>query len=192
MNITKLEQHEQAVDILLADHHTAESQVGIERGAMRDAINHLDATIEACEVVQTIAAETQARAHSAIAAVVSRCLTAVFDEPYTFKIDFERKRGKTEARLYFVRDGIEIDPLTAAGGGVVDVAAFALRLACILLHRPQLRPLMVLDEPFRFVSANYLPRVRDLIDGLADEFGVQFVIVSHLSELKDENTIYIE
>ena len=182
-----IEQYELKVDKLLADYRTAQSQVGIERDVMRDATNHLDAATEACDVVQGIAAEIQARAHSAIATVVSRCLTAVFDEPYEFCIDFERKRGKTEARLYFVRDGVEMDPLTACGGGVVDVAAFALRLACVLLHRPQLRPLLVLDEPMKFVSSDYIPRVRALIDGLADEFGVQFVIVTHIQGLLDDN-----
>ena len=125
--------------------------------------------------------------------MVSRCLAAVWNNPYEFKIDFERKRGKTEARLYLVRDGFEYDdPKNSVGGGVVDVAAFALRLACVLLHRPQLRPLLVLDESFKHLSSDKIPRVRAMIDGLADEFGVQFIIVSHLSGLQDDNTIYID
>jgi len=75
------------------------------------------------EIVQTVAQSIQQQIHTRIADVVSRCLSAVFDEPYEFRIIFEQKRGKTEARLIFVRDEQEIDPMTAAGGGVIDVAA---------------------------------------------------------------------
>lgn len=189
--MTTIEQYEHRVDSLLSDYRAARSSYDTDRAAYIDATERLDAVDEACTIVQHVAAEIQAQAHAAIAAVVSRCLTAVFDQPYTFKIDFERKRGKTEARLYFERDGIEVDPLTAAGGGVVDVAAFALRLACILMHRPQLRPVMVLDEPMKFVSADYIPRVRELIDGLAREFGTQFIIVSHVEGLLDDETVIL-
>lgn len=184
-----LARYEQQTERLLAAYRAAQSAVGNERAALRDATAAHDAATEACAAVQQIAAAVQQRAHAAIAAVVSRCLTAVFDQPYQFHIDFERKRGRTEARLYFSRDGIEIDPLTAAGGGVVDVAAFALRLACVLLHRPQLRPLLALDEPFKYVSAEYVPRVRALLDGLAAELGVQIVMVTHVEGLIDANAV---
>jgi ABC-type sulfate/molybdate transport systems ATPase subunit len=74
--------------------------------------------------------------------------------------------------------------MSASGGGVVDVAAFALRIACLTLRKPALRKVLILDEPFRFLSAEYRPRVRSLIESLADEFGVQFIIVTHLDEFR--------
>jgi DNA repair exonuclease SbcCD ATPase subunit len=137
-------------------------------------------------LVQEVAAEVQSIAHAKISVVVTRCLSAVFEKPYEFKITFERKRNKTEAKITFCKDGMEISPLDGAGGGVLDVAAFALRLAALTLARPSKRKLMVLDEPFRFVSrqAGYRDRVRELIESLADEMGVQFVIVTHMDELR--------
>ena len=189
IDTTQLERYERRVDRLLAEYKMATAMVTAERSSLRDAVTHHEAAIEACDVAQRIAAEVQQQAHAAIAAIVSRCLTAVFDHPYEFKIEFERKRGRTEARLVFVRDGMEISPLGGAGGGVVDVAAFALRLACVLLHRPQLRPVLVLDEPFRFVSADVIPRVRALLDQLAADLGVQLIIVTHIAGLMDDDTI---
>jgi DNA repair exonuclease SbcCD ATPase subunit len=108
----------------------------------------------------------------------------VFDEPYEFRILFAQARGRTEARLVFVRDGVEVHPTRAAGGGVVDVASFALRLACLVYHQPKLRPVMILDEPFKFVSEEYRDRCRELIEMLAAEMGVQFIIVTHIKELE--------
>jgi ABC-type thiamine transport system ATPase subunit len=78
---------------------------------------------------------------------------------------------------------LSIDPLTAAGGGVVAVAAFALRISCIMLARPPVRRLLVLDEPFVHVSADLRPKVRELVQALADDLDFQFLIVSHAEDL---------
>lgn len=145
---------------------------------------HTAACKAAQGVAQAVAAAAQAQAHTAIAGVVGRCLTAVFDDPYTFQVVFEERRGKTDATLQFVRDGQPIGPLGAAGGGVVDMAAFALRLASLVLAQPQRRRLLVLDEPFKFVSAEYRGRVRALVEALASEMGVQFLLVTHIPELR--------
>jgi ABC-type sulfate/molybdate transport systems ATPase subunit len=71
--------------------------------------------------------------------------------------------------------------MNGAGGGVVDVAAFALRLACLMLRRPKGRRLLVLDEAFRFLSERkeYRNRVRDLLVSLSEEMQVQVVLVTH-------------
>lgn len=147
---------------------------------------------EAVKVAQEVAQEVQAKAHKRIAEVVSRSLSAVFGpEAPGFKIRFERKRGKTEAVLLLEQDGVEMDPLSATGGGVVDVAGFALRLSCLMLSKPPLRKLMVLDEPFRHLSSNYRPAVSELLETLAEELGVQIIQVTHSSELEVGKVIHI-
>lgn len=134
--------------------------------------------------LQHIAQGVQQQAHARISEVVTKCLTAVFDDPYQFRIDFDRKRGKTEARLVFTRDGMDVDPLTASGGGMIDVAAFALRVACLALHRPKLSPVLVLDEPFKFVSENYRMNVRTMLEEISSELKIQIVMVTHIRELE--------
>lgn len=174
----------QIVDHRLSMYQAAKEEYRQAKESASRATQELENLRKAQAIAQAVAAEVQSIAHKRIAEVVSRSLEVVFDEPYKFKILFETKRGKTEARLVFERDGLELDPLSAAGGGVVDVAAFALRLSCLLLTRPPLRRMLVLDEPFRFVSACYRPRVRDLLERLSQELGVQFVIVTHLDEFR--------
>lgn len=154
------------------------------RRAVVDNEEELYAAEEAQGIVQVVAETIQEEAHNRIAGVVSQCLATVFDEPYEFHIRFERARGRTEARLVFVRDGLEIVPIDASGGGVVDVAAFALRLSCLMLARPANRRVVVLDEPFKFVSADRRPAVRAMLEGLATELGVQIIMVTHIEELR--------
>jgi len=137
------------------------------------------ATIEALQILQNIAKTLQQNAHTRIADLVSHCLRAVFGGEYGFKIEFEKKRNKTEAKLLFTKNELEVDPLTESGGGVVDVASFALRFATLLLTKPKKSKLLVLDEPFKHLSAEYTNRVRLLLEKLAEEKDVQIVAVTH-------------
>ena len=172
------------LDRYRTDRRTALARVKGEKTAVAVAREKAEATLEAQRLVQAVAEQVQQQAHRQIASVVTRCLKSVFGEDaYEFRINFERKRGKTEARLLFTRDGLDVDPLEAAGGGVVDVAAFALRLACLCLSLPRKRKLLVLDEPFRFVSREYRPHVRELLLTLAKEMQVQIIMVTHAEEL---------
>lgn len=164
-----------------------------ERSALKAAESRLEVILAAREVLQDAAVRTQTRVHSRIAAVVSRCLAAVFAEPYEFRVAFEQKRGKTEARLILVRDGIEHEDATdAVGGGVVDVASFALRLTCLMLTQPPPRRLLVLDEPFRHLSAGHAPAARKLLETMAEEFGVQVLMVTHNHRLATGKVVELE
>jgi DNA repair exonuclease SbcCD ATPase subunit len=142
---------------------------------------HVKHTVEAQALLQTVAERVQEQVHGQISRVVSKCLKAVFDDPYQFRIIFEKKRGKTEARMVFVRKGLILNPTEECGLGPVDVAAFALRLACLVLQKPALDRVLILDEPFKFVSErkDYRERVGQLLTTLAVEMKVQFVIVTH-------------
>ena len=165
-------------DALAARHALADKTVDREQRALADARDELDAVQAAQQALQAIAEAIQQRASGRIADVATRALAAVFDEPYEVQIRFEQKRGKTEARIVFVRDGLELsDPMNEAGGGCVEIAAFALRLAALVLSKPRRRKLLVLDEPFRSIRGkDNRQRVRGLLQALADEFKVQFVL----------------
>lgn len=169
--------HQRVAD-LMHRHRTACDQVEREERALYEVKDRLKCVAEAQEVLQSIAEGIQQQAHEQIRGIVSRCLEAVFDDPYEFVIRFEKKRGKTEAVLAFVRDGLELDdPLNEVGGGVIDVAAFALRVACVFLARPVRRRLLVLDEPFRNLrGSGNKRRLRVLLLSLSDELGMQFLI----------------
>lgn len=164
---------------LSADHDHATRDCRNEANALGVAKFAAADAREAREVLQTIAQSVQQTAHKKIASVVTRCLEAVFPDHYEFRIHFERKRGKTEARLVFIRGESEMNPLDAAGGGVCDVAAFALRVACLMLSQPPLRRVLVLDEPFAHCKPpeKIGPLICSLITTLSHDLGIQFIII---------------
>lgn len=163
-----------------------------ERSAQAEAEVHVRHCVTAQEVIQSAAQQVQETAHRQIQSVVNRCLEAVFpDDPYTFEIQFSKKRGKTEAALVFKKgDLVLTDPMNQTSGGVVEVAALALRLACLVLQKPPVRRLLILDEPFKNVNgSDYQNRVAQLVTALADDYGVQFVIVTDDEWLKIGNVV---
>jgi len=173
----------QELNVLISKRQHAISARRDARAQAAAAEEQLTHATEARKIVQTLAATVQQTIHSHIAGIVSRCLKAVFGkEAPDFNILFEEKRGKTEARLVFVVNGEEVDPMFASGGGIIDVASFALRCAVIMLNRPKLRPVLFLDEPFRFLSVEYRTTMRVVLEQLADELGFQFVMVTHIPE----------
>lgn len=178
-----IEQEQQEIDHLQSRLTLSKQTVEKEEKELKIAEQKLKDSQTAQEVLQYLAQAVQQKAHQRISEVVSSCLSTVFEDPYQFKIEFERKRGRTEASLRFVRRGLDIDPMTASGGGAVDIAAFALRVACLVMHRPRLSRVLVIDEGFKFVSEQYRENVRVMLEELAKEMDVQIIQVSHIEEL---------
>lgn len=161
-----------------------------EEAELKTSQQDLSHTEQAQEIIQHLAQRVQQKAHAQITDIVTSCLKLVFgDNAYQFKIEFERKRGRTEAALKFLRGEQEFEPLESTGGGMVDVAAFALRVSCLLLHRPRLRKLLVLDEPFSAVSAEYQANVCSMLEGLASDLGLQIIMVTH-NRSYETGTVY--
>lgn len=156
-----------------------------EREALRKAERTVSDLMEVHDFYRSIAQGLQQRAHKKITRIVTKCLRGIFgDDAYAFKIHFEQKRNRTEARAVLIRGDKEYTPLRSVGGGVVQITAFALRLAFLVLSQPKLRPVLFLDEPFNAVSKAYRSRIRELLETLSDELGVQFIIVTHIDELE--------
>lgn len=166
------------IDAKYRDYYVAVSKAHDAKVNLQQAQDTLDDTSEAQRILQIVAQSVQEVVHRQISGVVSQCLRFVFEDPYAFRIEFERKRGRTEAKLVFAREGIELsDPLREVGGGVVDVAAFALRLACLVKANPPVRRMLVLDEPFsKLRGYENRQRIRDMVRSLADELDVQFIM----------------
>lgn len=161
-------------------------QVKEQIEAITQKVNALSRTIRLTEQAQTIMQEvarlTQEELKYQISDIVTLALASVFNDPYTFEVEFVTRRGKTEADLWFVRRGTKIHPLDASGGGAVDVACFALRVALWKLSQPHTRPVLILDEPFKHLSIDLQGRAADMVKALSQELGLQIIEISHVQD----------
>lgn len=174
----RLVSYRRALTDRLADYRSAVTQQSNDRQAYIAAEDRQVEADTAQQIITLVSLQIQAVIHKKVANLVTRCLAAIFDDPYTFELEFRKNRGRTECNIKLSRDGNERDdPLSQVGGGVNDVVAFALRLSALILQRPPLRRLLILDEPFKGLRGRiYRERVRGLLDALANELGVQFVL----------------
>ena len=192
--VNSLTEYRERLDRYRLRQATAQEQVKVEWQQQRQQRARLKHIQEARRLIQEVVQATQQEVHQKIAGVVTRCLQAIWGDRYEFLIEFEPKRGKTEAQLLFRRrDGLLLDPLQESSGGVVDVAAFALRLVCIVMMHPKRRRLVVLDEPFKNVRGEeYQQRVREMLEQICAELQFQVIINTDLEEMRSGSIIDLE
>lgn len=164
-------------------------QIEISISDLTEKISNTKRTLrrseEARVVLREVGLATQQQLQYHISDITSLALEAVFPNPYELVAEFVERRNKTECDLYFTRAGSRIDPLDASGGGAVDVAAFALRVAAYSMKNPKLRPVLMLDEPLRFLSVDMQEKASRMIKELSKKLGLQFIIITHEQTLAE-------
>ena len=143
-------------------------------------VNH----VEAREYIIKAAQLTQENLEKHLSSIVTKALEIVFEEEAPkFIVRFTPKRNTSECEMYFSDDGVnEMDPLDSCGFGAVDVASFALRISIWALGKS--RPTIIVDEPFRNLDSERMPRASEMVKILSDELGIQMIIVTHEEDLQ--------
>lgn len=141
-------------------------------------------TEETLGIVQIVAQQTQNKIKYHISELVTLALSSIYDDPYEFSVKFEIERNSTVAKLIFLKNGEEMDPMQESGGGPVDVAALALKIAGWLIQKPKSTNTFVFDEPGRFISRDLTSKFGEMIKKISKELGIQFIIITHLTDLE--------
>ncbi|ADL07968.1 ATPase [Thermosediminibacter oceani] len=132
------------------------------------------------------------QAKQQIEMLVTRCLQFIFGENIEFKIELSEVRGRPEAEFYVVSsygdNRITTKPQDARGGGIVDVISLALRIAVIQCSNTYINGPIILDEPAKHVSSEYISNVAQFLKQVSQVFRRQIIMVTHnqfLSEIAD-------
>jgi DNA repair ATPase RecN len=141
---------------------------------------------KAQEIITAVAKLTQQELEFAICEPVTLAMAAVYDDPYTMVAEFtSSERGATECALKFERNGFFVKPSEASGGGPIDIASFMLRVDSWSLTRKRTRPVLILDEPFKWVSREKMPLAGEMLQETSRQLGLQIIMVSHIPDLID-------
>jgi DNA repair exonuclease SbcCD ATPase subunit len=151
---------------------------------INDLTKEVQITKKAQDIITAVSKITQDELQYRITEPVSLALASVYDNAYKMIADFKiAGRGTTECYLKFERDENQIKPIDASGGGPIDVASFALRIGAWSLKRPKNRPVLILDEPGRFVSRDKMQAFGDMIKETSKRLNIQILMISHINEL---------
>jgi DNA repair exonuclease SbcCD ATPase subunit len=137
---------------------------------------------ETVAYIQQIAKQTQEQVKFQLEDIVNMALNAVYSSKYRFSVLIEAKRGSTEAKLVlFNENGDELDPMDSTGGGVCDILSFALRVALLIISKND--RVLIMDEPFKYISRDVKESAMEIIKRISTDLGVQIICVTHDAEL---------
>lgn len=159
----------------------------IQNKTTLDNLNNRIKLLEQAQAfLQKVAQDTQSQLKFQIEDIVNLALETCFPNEYEFQLQFNIARGKTDAELVFLsqKTGRPIDPMNASGGGVVDLTAFALRIASYALEQG-VDNVIILDEPFRFISRDLQVRAGEILKSLSTKLGLQVIMVTHIGQMID-------
>lgn len=166
--------------------HQVSKDIETKKNELFDLNNNIKLLEQAQVFLQAVAQSTQEHLKFQIEDIVNLALETCFPNEYNFQIQFNIKYGKTEAELVFLsqKTGRQIDPMNASGGGVVDLTSFALRIASYALEKGT-DNVIILDEPFRFISRDLQVRAGNILKVLAEKLNLQIIMVTHIGEMID-------
>lgn len=118
-----------------------------------------------------------------IESLVTKCLQYVFENDIDFVVELEELRNKANAEFYVITDSdgmvIKTKPELSRGGGIVDIVSLALRIAFLQIHKPRIEGPLILDEPAKHVSEDYIYNVGEFLKQTSEIFGRQIIMVTH-------------
>lgn len=121
--------------------------------------------------------------------IVNNMLKVFEFDNYVFCSEFTQLRGCLGLEMYLLKNGERIELAGALGGGLLDILAIVLRVYIMLITSAS--RILILDEPFKFLSAAYKPKLKTFLNMLKDIYEFQFIIVTHDTALLDcANIIY--
>lgn len=119
--------------------------------------------------------------------MVSNALQFVFNEEINFKIQFDQKRNRAEAKFLIVSDYegklVEVEPEQARGGGIVDVVSITLRIALAELFN--VKGPMIMDEPAKHLSSEYVQNFAVFLRQISEQFNRQIIMITHNTTLAE-------
>ncbi|NLY84769.1 MAG: ATPase [Tissierellia bacterium] len=127
------------------------------------------------------------QAKKQVESLVTKCLQYIFESDVEFIIEIEELRGKSNAEFYVTNSiddiVIKTKPELSRGGGVVDIVSLALRIAFLQIHKPKIEGPLILDEPAKHVSDDYIFNVADFLKQTSELFNRQIIMVTHNNHL---------
>ena len=113
---------------------------------------------------------------------------------YEMIIELGESRGKPSAEVFIrkIDTNTLTEPVSGNGGGVIDIISMAIRVMTIQIHEPFIDGPIILDEPYKMVSKEYIPLISDFIKKMSEDLGRQIILCTHnefLAQIADKQIL---
>jgi DNA repair exonuclease SbcCD ATPase subunit len=170
---------------------------------LAEKIKELDSYFETIDtyekarvLLQQSAEYAREQAKQQIETLVTNALQYVFGPLFSFQIELEEHGNKAVAEFYVVSEyeGVKVKtrPQDSRGGGVVDIVTLALRVALIETVQPRREGPLLLDEPGKHVSGDYVLYLYEFLKSLSTMFNRQIIMITHNYHLAQSGDLSYE
>ena len=142
---------------------------------------NIDVLNETVAVLKKLSSNQRNAAKKRLEDLGTEALKYSMGNQYRMEIEIDDTRKRPQAYMYRIDEstGLKTDPLEENGGGVVDIINIALRIIVIQANTPNIDGPIILDEPFKMVSKEYIPMLSDFLRKISNDFGRQIIMVTH-------------
>lgn len=117
--------------------------------------------------------------------IITNALQHVLQEDISFKIDMPTDKPEAYFSVINNYDGVIVqnEPEDSRGGGIIDTISVALRLALAELF--QIKGPLILDEPAKQLSEEYIDNFASFLRMISSEFNRQIIMITHNTTLAE-------
>lgn len=165
----------------------AETTLGVLQTQATDQQELLAMLAETDAVLRALLQTKSEESFAEVERLLLRGLQTVFGPSWNaVHLTCTAKAGRLHAELTLKHGDVEGPVLDTFGGGPAALVSFLLRV--LVLRRTKLAPVILLDETFSQVSADFLPDLSKFLRLLVDRLGMTLLLVTHLPVLADSAT----
>jgi len=148
---------------------------------MKDTLGQAEIVNEALTFIEETVYKKRHGIVVQVESIVNSALGSVYqDNPPKFDCDIGMLRNRSAIVPYIVKEiggsKIKRQP-DGFGGGVGDVVSLILRL--VLLKASGAVPILIADEPFKFLGEKQVPYASMLLKELCNRLGIQTIVTTH-------------
>lgn len=114
-------------------------------------------------------------------ALVNFGLHSIFGEDVSFDLEMKQYATGTFYSPILIKNG-EQEDIMSSGGGILDIVSFLCRIVVLVSFYTKESRVLRLDEPFKNLSKEYREKAVILMGQLSEQFGIQFIMVTHIDE----------
>ena len=114
--------------------------------------------------------------------LVTEALSSIFEKDIRFQIKLYSYRNEPAIDVSVIENNLEIDPQKSCGGGLNDIISFVIKI--IFIHLKKSSKIIILDEPLKFLSRDYIEQSSNFIRDISKRLNIQIILVSHKPDLE--------
>lgn len=164
------------------------SYIQTETETLKEEIKNINQkTIDykkAVELIGMVQQFTVKKTKKGFEKIVTYALKYIFNDDYKFKLEFKKRGNLKELNFNVITPECKeaLDPLDSSGGGILDILSLALRISLLQLKLNKDEYFVVLDEPFKHLSKDYLENAGKFIESISEKINKQIIMITHKSD----------